>query len=245
MKIILKDGSSIEAEKGISILELAKKISEGLARVATAGRVNGEVKDLRYKIEEDGANVEILTFENDLDGKKAYWHTTSHIMAQAIKRIFGNDVKLAIGPSIDEGFYYDFDIEKAFSDEDKAKIEEEMKKIIKEDLPIERFSLPKAEAIELMKDEPYKVELINELPEGEEISFYKQGEFTDLCAGPHLMSTGKVKCINFYLHQVHIGEEMKKIKCFKEFMLFLFQKLANLKNILLYFKRLKKEITEK
>ena len=195
MKIILKDGSSIEAEKGVSILELAKKISEGLARVATAGRVNGEVKDLRYKIEEDGANVEILTFENDLDGKKAYWHTTSHIMAQAIKRIFGNDVKLAIGPSIDEGFYYDFDIEKAFSDEDKAKIEEEMKKIIKEDLPIERFSLPKAEALELMKDEPYKVELINELPEGEEISFYKQGEFTDLCAGPHLISTGKVKCI--------------------------------------------------
>ena len=195
MKIILKDGSSIEAEKGISILELAKKISEGLARVATAGRVNGEVKDLRYKIEEDGANVEILTFENDLDGKKAYWHTTSHIMAQAIKRLFGNDVKLAIGPSIDEGFYYDFDIEKAFSDEDKVKIEEEMKKIIKEDLPIERFSLPKAEALELMKDEPYKVELINELPEGEEISFYKQGEFTDLCAGPHLMSTGKVKCI--------------------------------------------------
>ena len=195
MKIILKDGSSIEAEKGISILELAKKISEGLARVATAGRVNGEVKDLRYKIEEDGANVEILTFENDLDGKKAYWHTTSHIMAQAIKRLFGNDVKLAIGPSIDEGFYYDFDVEKAFSDEDKAKIEEEMKKIIKEDLTIERFSLPKAEALELMKDEPYKVELINELPEGEEISFYKQGEFTDLCAGPHLMSTGKVKCI--------------------------------------------------
>ena len=195
MKIILKDGSSIEAEKGISILELAKKISEGLARVATAGRVNGDVKDLRYKIEEDESNVEILTFENDLDGKKAYWHTTSHIMAQAIKRIFGNDVKLAIGPSIDEGFYYDFDIEKAFSDEDKAKIEEEMKKIIKEDLPIERFSLPKAEALELIKDEPYKVELINELPEGEEISFYKQGEFTDLCAGPHLMSTGKVKCI--------------------------------------------------
>ena len=195
MKIILKDGSSIEAEKGISILELAKKISEGLARVATAGKVNGEVKDLRYKIEEDGANVEILTFENDLDGKKAYWHTTSHIMAQAIKRLFGNDVKLAIGPSIDEGFYYDFDAPKAFSDEDKVKIEEEMKKIIKEDLPIERFSLPKAEALELMKDEPYKVELINELPEGEEISFYKQGEFTDLCAGPHLMSTGKVKCI--------------------------------------------------
>ncbi len=195
MKVVLKDGSSLEVEKGISVLDLAKKISEGLARVATAGKVNGEVKDLRYKIEEDNAQVEILTFENDLDGKKAYWHTTSHIMAQAIKRIFGNKVKFAIGPSIDEGFYYDFDIEQAFSDEDKLKIEEEMKKIIKEDLPIERFSLPKEKALELMKDEPYKVELINDLPEGEEISFYQQGEFVDLCAGPHLMSTGKVKAI--------------------------------------------------
>ena len=195
MKIILKDGSVIEADKGITVLDLAKKISEGLARNATAGRVNGEVKDLRYNIVEENAQVEILTFDNDIDGKKAYWHTTSHIMAQAIKRIFGDEVKLAIGPSIDEGFYYDFDIERAFSDEDKLKIEEEMKKIIKEDLSIERFTLPKAEALELMKDEPYKVELINDLPEGEEISFYKQGDFTDLCAGPHLMSTGKVKAI--------------------------------------------------
>lgn len=195
MKVILKDGSVVETEKGISVLELAKQISEGLARVATAGKVNGQVRDLRFKIEEENAHVEILTFDNDIDGKKAYWHTTSHIMAQAIKRIFGNSVKLAIGPSIDEGFYYDFDIDKAFSEEDKLKIEEEMKKIIKEDLPIERFSLPKKEALELMKDEPYKVELINDLPEGEEISFYKQGEFTDLCAGPHLMSTGKVKAV--------------------------------------------------
>ena len=195
MKVILKDGSVVEAEKGISVLELAKQISEGLARVATAGKVNGQVRDLRFKIEEENAHVEILTFDNDIDGKKAYWHTTSHIMAQAIKRIFGDSVKLAIGPSIDEGFYYDFDIDKAFSEEDKLKIEEEMKKIIKEDLPIERFSLPKKEALELMKDEPYKVELINDLPEGEEISFYKQGEFTDLCAGPHLMSTGKVKAV--------------------------------------------------
>ena len=193
MKIILKDGSVIEADKGITVLDLAKKISEGLARNATAGRVNGEVKDLRYNIVEENAQVEILTFDNDIDGKKAYWHTTSHIMAQAIKRIFGDEVKLAIGPSIDEGFYYDFDIERAFSDEDKLKIEEEMKKIIKEDLSIERFTLPKAEALELMKDEPYKVELINDLPEGEEISFYKQGEFTDLCAGPHLMTTKPVK----------------------------------------------------
>ena len=195
MKVILKDGSVVETEKGISVLELAKQISEGLARVATAGKVNGQVRDLRFKIEEENAHVEILTFDNDIDGKKAYWHTTSHIMAQAIKRIFGDSVKLAIGPSIDEGFYYDFDIDKAFSEEDKLKIEEEMKKIIKEDLPIERFSLPKKEALELMKDEPYKVELINDLPEGEEISFYKQGEFTDLCAGPHLMSTGKVKAV--------------------------------------------------
>ena len=195
MKVILKDGSVVETEKGISVLELAKQISEGLARVATAGKVNGQVKDLRFKIEEENAHIEILTFDNDIDGKKAYWHTTSHIMAQAIKRIFGNSVKLAIGPSIDEGFYYDFDIDKAFSEEDKLKIEEEMKKIIKEDLPIERFSLPKKEALELMKDEPYKMELINDLPEGEEISFYKQGEFTDLCAGPHLMSTGKVKAV--------------------------------------------------
>ncbi|MBR1653826.1 MAG: threonine--tRNA ligase, partial [Clostridia bacterium] len=193
IKLELKDGSIKEVEPGMSIIEIAKNISEGLARVATAGKVNGEVKDLRTVINED-CKLEILTFESDLDGKKAYWHTTSHIMAQAIKRLFPN-VKLAIGPSIDEGFYYDFDVENAFTDEDKAKIEEEMKKVIKEDLPIERFSLPKAEALELMKDEPYKVELINDLPEGEEISFYKQGEFTDLCAGPHLMSTGKVKAV--------------------------------------------------
>lgn len=193
IKVELKDGSILEVEQGSSVLDVAKKISEGLARMATAGSVNGEVKDLRFKLEEDCTLV-IHTFEGSEAGKKAYWHTTSHIMAQAIKRLFP-DVKLAIGPSIDEGFYYDFDIEKPFTDEDKAKIESEMKKIIKEDLPIERFTLTKDEAIELMKDEPYKVELINDLPEGAEISFYKQGEFTDLCAGPHLMSTGKVKAI--------------------------------------------------
>ena len=195
IKITLKDGSVKEVESGVSILEIAKGISEGLARVATAGKVNGEVKDLRTTINED-CSLEILTFESDLDGKKAYWHTTSHIMAQAVKRLFPN-VKLAIGPAIDDGFYYDFDVEKPFSDEDKAKIEDEMKKIIKEDLPIERFELPRAEAIKLMKDknEDYKVELIEDLPEGEVISFYKQGEFTDLCAGPHLTSTGKVKAI--------------------------------------------------
>ncbi len=194
VKIALKDGSKIEVEQGTTILDVAKKISEGLARVATCGEVNGEIKDLRYEIQED-SNLVIHTFnEEDLDGKKAYWHTTSHIMAQAVQRLFPN-VKFAIGPSINDGFYYDFDVEKPFTDEDKAKIEEEMKKIIKEDIKIERFSLSKKEALELMKEQPYKQELINELPEGEEISFYKQGDFTDLCAGPHLMSTGKVKSI--------------------------------------------------
>ncbi len=192
IKIELKDGSNLEIEQKMSILEVAKKISEGLARVAMTGKVNGEIKDLRFEIEKD-CKLEILTF-NELEGKKAYWHTTSHIMAQAIKRIYG-DVKLTIGPSIDNGFYYDFDKEKPFSDEEFSKIEEEMKKIIKEDLPIERFSLPKEEAIKLMEKEPYKIELIQELPEGEEISFYKQGDFVDLCAGPHLMSTGKVKAV--------------------------------------------------
>ena len=191
IKIVLKDGSTKEVEKGISCLDLAKSISEGLARNMTAAIVNDEVKDLRYILDKD-SKVEILTFDNSLEGKKAYWHTTSHIMAQAVKRIFPN-VKLAIGPAIDNGFYYDFDTDTPFTEDDKIKIEEEMNKIIKEDLPIERFTLPKEEAIELMKDEPYKVELIKDLKEGEEISFYKQGDFTDLCTGPHLESTGKVK----------------------------------------------------
>ena len=193
MIITLKDGSKREVQEGISVIDLAKEISEGLARVATAGRVDGKVVDLRYNLNKD-CNVEILTFDDE-DGKKAYWHTTSHIMAQAIKRLY-KDVKLAIGPAIDGGFYYDFDTEYRFSEADFEKIEAEMKKIIKEDLPIERFELPRSEAIKLMKDagEDYKVELIEDLPEDEVLSFYKQGEFTDLCAGPHLMSTGKVKC---------------------------------------------------
>ena len=192
IKITLKDGTSIEVPKGMSILNVAKKISEGLARNATCGEVNGEVKDIRYELQED-CNLVIHTFnEEDLEGKKAYWHTTSHILAQAVKRLFPN-CKLAIGPSIENGFYYDFDVEKPFTDEDKAKIEEEMKKIVKENIEIERFSLPKQDALKLMENEPYKQELINDLAEGEEISFYKQGDFTDLCAGPHLTSTGKIK----------------------------------------------------
>ena len=195
IKVRLKDGSEKQVEEGKSVYEVAREISEGLARVATCASVDGKDVDLRYVLEKD-CELVIHTFESDIEGKKAYWHTTSHIMAQAVKRLFPN-AKLAIGPAIDEGFYYDFDVEKPFTDEDKEKIEAEMKKIIKEDLPIERFTLHREEAIKLMKekDEPYKVELIEDLPEGEEISFYKQGEFTDLCAGPHLMSTGKVKAV--------------------------------------------------
>ncbi len=195
IKITLKDGSIKEIEKPMSILEVAKEISEGLARNATAGEINGEVQDLRFEIKED-CTLNILTFDNSLDGKKAYWHTTAHIMAQAVKRLFPK-TKLTIGPSIDEGFYYDFDPVENFTEEDKAKIEEEMKKIIKEDIAIERFELPRDEAIKLMEkqEEPFKVELIKDLPEGETISFYKQGDFTDLCRGPHLMSTGKVKAV--------------------------------------------------
>lgn len=192
IKVELKDGSIIEVEEGKSILDVAKQISQGLARMAMVGKVDGEVKDLRFELNKD-CKLEILTFDS-IEGKKAYWHTTSHIMAQAVMRLFP-DTKFAIGPAIDEGFYYDFDSSAAFNDEDKEKIEAEMKKIIKEDLPIERFSLPKKEALKLMEGQPYKQELINDLPEGEEISFYKQGDFTDLCAGPHLMSTGKIKAI--------------------------------------------------
>ena len=193
IKLTLKDGSILEVEQGTTIYEVAQKISEGLARLATCGLVNGKVEDLRHKLNED-CNVSIETFDSSLDGKKAYWHTTSHIMAQAVKRLFPN-VKFAIGPSIENGFYYDFDVEKPFTDEDKVNIEAEMKKIIKEDIEIERFSLPKEEAFKLMEGQPYKQELINDLADGEEISFYKQGDFTDLCAGPHLMKTGKVKAV--------------------------------------------------
>ncbi len=164
IQIKLKDGSEKSYKKGSTILEIAKDISEGLARVALAGEVN------------------------------AYWHTTSHIMAQAVIKLFPG-VKLAIGPAIDTGFYYDFDLDKNFTPDDMTAIEKEMQRIIKENIAIERFSLPRDQALELMKDEPYKVELIKDLPVDAEISFYKQGDFTDLCAGPHLMSTGKVKAV--------------------------------------------------
>ena len=192
MKITLKDGSSKEYAQSMSVIDIAKDISEGLARVATAGEVDGEVVDLRTEIDKD-CELNILTF-NDEKGKGAFRHTTSHIMAQAIKRLYP-DTKLAIGPSIEDGFYYDIDRETPLVAEDLEKIEAEMKKIVKEDLPIKQYTMPRAEAIAYFKekDEPYKVELIEDLPEDSVISFYSQGEFTDLCAGPHLMSTKPVK----------------------------------------------------
>ena len=192
MKITLKDGSSKEYAQSMSVIDIAKDISEGLARVATAGEVDGEVVDLRTVIDKD-CELNILTF-NDEKGKGAFRHTTSHIMAQAIKRLYP-DTKLAIGPSIEDGFYYDIDRETPLVTEDLEKIEAEMKKIVKEDLPIKQYTMPRAEAIAYFKekDEPYKVELIEDLPEDSVISFYSQGEFTDLCAGPHLMSTKPVK----------------------------------------------------
>ena len=230
VNITLKDGSKMQVEKGATVLEVARKISEGLARVATCGEVNGKIKDLRYEIEED-CNLTIHTFTSeDLEGKKAYWHTTSHIMAQAVKRIFPT-VKFAIGPSIDDGFYYDFDVETPFTDEDKAKIEEEMKKIIKEDIEIERFTLPKKEALELMEGQPYKQELIEELPEDEEISFYKQGDFTDLCAGPHLMSTGKVKAVKILTSSGAYWRGSEKNKMLQRIYAISFPKQVNYKNI--------------
>ena len=182
----------MEIENGASVYDAAKKISEGLARAALGARVDGEVKELTFKLEKD-AELEILTFD-DNDGRHILRHTASHVMAQAVKRLFP-EVKLAIGPAIDNGFYYDFDYDKGFTPDDLAKIEAEMNKIVKENYKLERFELPREEAIEFMKEkgEPYKVELIEDLPEDAVISFYRQGDFTDLCAGPHLFSTGTVK----------------------------------------------------
>lgn len=188
MKITLKDGSVKEYAQAMSIIDIAKDLSEGLARVACAGEVNGEVVDLRTVLEQD-CELNILTAKDE-KGLAALRHTASHVMAQAVKRLYPN-TKLAIGPSIADGFYYDMEFETPLTSDDFGKIEAEMKKIIKEDLKIERFTKSREDAIAFMKEkgEPYKVELIEDLPEGEEISFYSQGEFVDLCAGPHLMST--------------------------------------------------------
>ena len=191
MKVTLKDGSFKEYAQPMAVIDIAKDISEGLARMACVAEIDGEVKDLRTVVDKD-CTLNIFTAK-DPEGLAALRHTASHVMAQAIKRLWP-ETKLAIGPSIADGFYYDIDRDEPVTSDDLAKIEAEMKKIIKEALPLERFELPRAEAIALMKEknEPYKVELIEDLPEDAIISFYKQGEFTDLCAGPHLMNTKEV-----------------------------------------------------
>ncbi len=192
MKIKLKDGSVKEYAQEMAVIDIARDISEGLARNATSAKVNGDIVDLRTVLDQD-CELEILTFDSK-DGDRAFNHTASHILAQAVKRLYP-ETKLAIGPAIDHGFYYDLDRETPFTEDDLGKIEEEMKKIVKEDYPLVRTTKPREEAIAYFKEkeEPYKVELIEDLPKDAEISFYTQGEFTDLCAGPHLMSTRQVK----------------------------------------------------
>lgn len=192
IKVTLKDNTVKEFEAGITAYEAAKEISMGLARAACAARIDGKNADLRTPLTSD-CSLEILTFDDEY-GRWTFRHTASHIMAQAVKRLYP-DAKLAIGPAVDDGFYYDFDIDTKFTPEDLGKIEAEMKKIVKEDLKLERHLKSRDDAVEFFKaeDEPYKVELAEDIPEGEDISFYSQGEFTDLCAGAHLMSTGAVK----------------------------------------------------
>ncbi|MGI5849765.1 MAG: threonine--tRNA ligase [Christensenellales bacterium] len=190
MKIILADGAISEFKNGQSALDIAKELSQKLAKKALAAKIDGEVCDLTTIIDKD-CRLGILTFEDE-EGKQTLWHTAAHVMAQAVKRLYP-DAKLAIGPAIDSGFYYDFDLEKPFVAEDLESIEKEMKNIVNQNLSLERFELPRGEALALMKDEPYKQELIRSLPEGEAISFYRQGDFIDLCAGPHIPSTSGIK----------------------------------------------------
>ena len=192
MKILLPDGSAVESAEKITVGELAKKISEGLYRNAVCGKVDGELVDLSHVIDKDCA-VQILTLK-DKEGLSVYRHTTSHVLAQAVKNIFPTS-KLAIGPTIENGFYYDIEFKTPITQNDLVKIENEMKEIIKSDLPIERLVYSKQDALRIFRDfsEPYKVELINDLPKGSVISFYKQGDFMDLCRGPHLPSTGRIK----------------------------------------------------
>jgi threonyl-tRNA synthetase len=194
IKVTLKDGKVLEFEEGIIVGDVVKTIGMGLYKAAMAARLNGRLVDLMTPVEKD-STLEVLTFD-DIDGKWTLRHTASHMLAQAVKRLYP-DVKLAIGPAIDTGFYYDFDADFSFTPEMLERVEKEMMKIAKEDIPLERYVLPREEAIkaEKEKEEPYKVELIEDLPEGEIISFYKQGDFTDLCAGPHVISTGRVKAI--------------------------------------------------
>lgn len=191
MKLMV-NGIPMDVESGVNALDLSGKISKELKKEALAARLNGRVISLVTPIEEEGV-LEIVGF-NDEDGRRTLRHTASHVLAQAVKHL-RPEAKLAIGPAIENGFYYDFDVDEPFTPEFLAQVEKEMQKLIKLNERVERFELPRAEALDLMKDEPYKVELINDLPEGETISFYRQGDFTDLCAGPHLPSTGRIKAV--------------------------------------------------
>ena len=238
MKITLKDGSCKEYQSPMSAYDIAKDISEGLARMACAAEVNGKVVDLRTIIDQD-VELSILTF-NDPAGKAAYRHTASHVLAEAVKRLYPN-AKLAIGPAIDTGFYYDFDIDsldRAALDE----IEKEMKKIIKEGKEIERFTLPREEAIKFMeeKEEPYKVELIRDLPEDAVISFYRQGDFVDLCAGPHLMSTKNLKAIKLINSSGAYWRGSEKNKMLARVYGTAFTKNSELEEYLVYLEEIKK-----
>ena len=237
MKVTLKDGTVKEYAQSMSVYDIAKDISEGLARAACAGEVNGEVVDLRTVVEED-CELSILTFDDE-KGKAALRHTTSHVLAQAVKRLYP-DAKCAIGPSIDTGFYYDFDMP-SLSREDLDNIEKEMKKIIKENPAIERFELPRAEAIAFMKEkeEPYKVELIEDLPEDAVISFYKQGDFTDLCAGPHLMSMKNIKAFKLISSSGAYWRGSEKNKMLTRIYGTAFTKKADLEDYLKYLEEIK------
>ena len=214
IKVTLKDNTVKEFEAGITAYEAAKEISAGLARAACAARIDGKNADLRTPLTSD-CTLEILTFDDEY-GRRTFRHTASHIMAQAVKRLYPN-AKLAIGPAVDDGFYYDFDVENKFTPEDLEKIEAEMKKIVKEDLKLERHLKSRNDAVEFFKaeGEPYKVELAKDIPEGEDISFYSQGEFTDLCAGAHLMSTGAVKAFKLTsaTGAYWRGDSSKKVLC--------------------------------
>lgn len=218
INVTLKGGEIRQYEAGTTALDVAKALGSGLYKAACACKINGEPCDLRTALP-DGCELAILTFD-DAEGKHAFWHTASHIMAQAVKRLYP-DVKLTIGPAIENGFYYDFDAGEPLTPETLEKIEAEMKQIVKEALPLERFELSPNEAVKLMeaKNEPYKVELIGEhAGKGEPISFYRQGEFTELCAGPHLPDTGRVKAFKLTSCTGAYWRGDAKIRCFSAFM---------------------------
>lgn len=216
VKITLKDGSVIEAENGTKIAAIAAGISEGLARAALIARFNGRLVDLSFPVEEDGS-LEILTFKDE-EGRQAYRHTCSHVLAQAVKNLYP-EAKLAIGPAIKNGFYYDFDLPSSITMDDLPRIEKEMESIIKADLPVVRSVVTRKQAVTKMRgfDEVYKLQLIEELPRGSEITLYSQGNFVDLCAGPHLASTGKIKCFKLTQITGAYWKETKITRCLPEY----------------------------